>query len=172
MLSLASIEGSDRMRIDSPVALDETIFAACDQLRTVALSQGVTLVTHLVARCAIRSEEGMLQTLWVTLLENAIRYSTPNSSISISATLENTVCVVTVQDHGAGIAAEYLPHIFERFYRADSSRSRDTGGFGLGLAIAKAIVERHNGRIEVKSQLGLGTSVLVTLPQFVSQLTS
>ncbi len=172
MLSLASIEGSDRMRIDSPVALDETIFAACDQLRTVALSQGVTLVTHLVERCAIRSEEGMLQTLWVTLLENAIRYSTPNSSISISATLENTVCVVTVQDHGAGIAAEYLPHIFERFYRADSSRSRDTGGFGLGLAIAKAIVERHNGRIEVKSQLGLGTSVLVTLPQFLSQLTS
>jgi signal transduction histidine kinase len=164
MLSLASIESSDRARIDEPVSLDETILGACDQLRSVAAANRVTLQPQLSASCLIASEEGLLQTLWVTLLENAIRYSKPDSAIQIFCVLENRSGIVTVQDHGAGIAKEYLPHIFERFYRADASRSRDSGGFGLGLAIAKAIVKRHNGRIEVKSQPGLGTTVQIALP--------
>ena len=164
MLSLASIESSDRTRIDEPVSLDETILGACDQLRSVAAAHRVTLQPQLAASCLIASEEGLLQTLWVTLLENAIRYSKPDSAIQIFCVLENRLGIVTVQDHGAGIAKEYLPHIFERFYRADASRSRDSGGFGLGLAIAKAIVKRHNGRIEVKSEPGLGTTVQIALP--------
>jgi two-component system phosphate regulon sensor histidine kinase PhoR len=108
----------------------------------------------------------------VTLLENAIRYSSPDSSITISSILEGRSCIVTIRDYGVGILEELLPHIFERFYRADSSRSRDngSGGFGLGLSIAKAIVERHNGRIEVMSRPGQGTTFFVTLPIAESQL--
>jgi signal transduction histidine kinase len=166
MLSLAVIEGSDRTRMNDAVLLDESILGACDQLRMVATSHRVTLDVRAAGTRFIRSEEDLLQTLWVTLLENAIRYSTPDSSITTSTTLEGRSCVVAIQDHGLGITEELLPHIFERFYRADSSRSRDNGssGFGLGLSIAKAIVERHNGRIEVMSQLGLGTTFFVTLP--------
>ncbi len=172
MLSLAVLEGSDPTRMNDAVLLDETILAACDQLRTLATSRRVTLDVRPAGTCFIKSEEDLLQTLWVTLLENAIRYSSPDSSITISSLLEGKLCVVTVRDYGVGILEDLLPHIFERFYRADSSRSREngSGGFGLGLSMAKAIVERHNGKIEVMSRPGLGTTFFITLPLAEGQL--
>ncbi len=174
MLSLAVLEGSDRTRMNDAVLLDETILAACDQLRTLATSRRVTLDVRPSGTCFIKSEEDLLQTLWVTLLENAIRYSSPDSSITISSLLEGRSCVVTVRDYGVGILEDLLPHIFERFYRADSSRSREngSGGFGLGLSMAKAIVERHNGKIEVMSRPGLGTTFFITLPLAEGQLSN
>jgi signal transduction histidine kinase len=69
-----------------------------------------------------------------------------------------------VRDNGCGIAAEHLPHLFDRFYRVDKSRSRARGGAGLGLAIARWIVERHRGTIELQSQPGVGTTVVIALP--------
>jgi signal transduction histidine kinase len=75
---------------------------------------------------------------------------------------------LTVEDTGSGIAAEHLPHLFERFYRVDAARSREAGGSGLGLAIAHSIVTAHGGSIEVKSDVGQGTIVTVTLPTLLS----
>jgi signal transduction histidine kinase len=164
MLSLASIEGSDRNKRSDSVALDETILAACDQLRPIAALHGMKLQLDLAGSSVIEREDGLLQTLWITVIENAIHYSSRESSVSVSSVCNGRSCTVSIQDHGSGIAPENLPHIFERFYRADSSRSRDTGGFGLGLAIAKAIVGRHQGKIEIKSNPGQGTTVLVALP--------
>ncbi len=164
MLSLASIEGSDRAKESDWVSLEETVFSACDQLAPVAAAYRVAITTQLTGRYYIASEEGFLQTLWVTLLENAIRYSAPDSSVKITCSLEKQLATVVVEDCGAGIHAEDLPHVFERFYRGDVSRSRETGGFGLGLAIAKAIVEKHHGEIEIKSERGSGTIVRVSLP--------
>jgi signal transduction histidine kinase len=71
---------------------------------------------------------------------------------------------VSVTNTGPGIAPEHLPHLFERFYRVDSARTRDTGGFGLGLAIAQAIVQAHHGQIEADSRVNVGTTFTVTLP--------
>jgi len=164
MLSLASLEGSDRAKEIELVALDETILAACDQLGPVAAAHRITIESQIAGRYYVASEEGLLQTLWVTLLENAIRYSHAHSSIRIDCNLTDNRATVVVQDCGAGIRPEDLPHIFERFYRGDVSRSRDTGGFGLGLAIAKAIVEKHNGDTAVESERGAGTIVRVVLP--------
>lgn len=164
MLSLASIEGSDRAKESAWVSLEETIFAACDQLAPVAAAYRVAITTQCSERCYIANEEGLLQTLWVTLLENAIRYSAPDSSVKISCSLEKQLATVIVEDYGAGIRPEDLPHVFERFYRGDVSRSRETGGFGLGLAIAKAIVEKHHGKIGITSERGAGTIVRVSLP--------
>lgn len=105
-----------------------------------------------------------LRRLFSVLLENAIKYSPPESPIEISLKTENDLVVAKVRDQGIGIAPEDLPLIFDRFYRGDRARSRRRDGFGLGLAIAKMLAERFGGHIAVESELGQGTSFGVTLP--------
>jgi signal transduction histidine kinase len=99
------------------------------------------------------------------LLENAVRYSPEFSVVEITVTRSDTgLARVAFEDHGAGIAPSDLPHVFERFYRGDPSRTRATGGFGLGLAIAKALVEAYGGTITAESAPGKGTRMTVELP--------
>lgn len=98
------------------------------------------------------------------LLNNAITYTPPGGNISINASEKNHAIEISVADTGAGIAPEHLPYIFERFYRADKSRTRATGGAGLGLAIVKHLVEALDGEVAVESVLGEGTKVIFTLP--------
>jgi two-component system OmpR family sensor kinase len=102
--------------------------------------------------------------LITNVLTNAIHYNKPKGEILVSTRSENGDAVLTVTDTGQGIAAEDLPHVFERFYRADKSRSRAEDRSGLGLAICKAIVDRHGGTIEASSELGSGTTFTVRLP--------
>ncbi len=99
------------------------------------------------------------------LVENAVKYTPAGGAIQLRAGVRAGVPFFTVQDEGAGIPADSVPHIFERFYRADSSRTRDTGGTGLGLSIAKWIVDRHGGWLEVLSREDIGTRISVFLPQ-------
>ena len=99
------------------------------------------------------------------LLDNAKKYTPEGGEVRISAELVNGIPSFTVQDTGIGIDAESLPHIFDRFYRADSSRSRGTGGTGLGLAIARWIVGKHNGRFDVLTRENIGTRITVYLPR-------
>ena len=99
------------------------------------------------------------------LLDNAKKYTPEGGQITVSAALENGIPSFTVQDSGIGIDSESLPHIFDRFYRADSSRTRGTGGSGLGLSIARWIVSRHGGRFDVLTREDLGTRISVFLPE-------
>ena len=99
------------------------------------------------------------------LLDNAKKYTPEGGEIRVSTELDNGIPSFTVQDTGIGIDAESLPHIFDRFYRADSSRSRGTGGTGLGLAIARWIVGKHNGRFDVLTRENIGTRITVYLPR-------
>src|SRR4030095_13394274 len=100
------------------------------------------------------------------LLNNAVRYGCigPDSKVRLSATRNGAWVALTVTDYGPGIPREHLPRVTERFYRVDAARSRESGGTGLGLAIVKHIVERHRGVLEIKSTIGVGTSVSVRLP--------
>jgi len=98
------------------------------------------------------------------LIDNALKYSAKDSKIGVTARLHTTEVEVCVRDNGAGIPAEDLPHIFERFYRVDKGRSRDKGGTGLGLSIVKHIVQLHGGKVRVESTLGKGTAFFFTLP--------
>lgn len=111
-------------------------------------------------------DQPQLVQLFDNLISNAARYGCdkPDSAIRISARAEGQSVHVTVSDDGPGIPREHLPRITERFYRVDPARSRESGGTGLGLAIVKHIVERHRGSLEIKSTLGVGTSVTVRLP--------
>jgi len=112
-----------------------------------------------------RADPEDLQLVWINLLENAVRYSPDGSTIEVAVARNNGgPAQVTFQDHGPGIPPQDLPHVFERFYRGDRSRTRATGGFGLGLAIAKALVEAYGGTISAESELGRGTRMTVELP--------
>lgn len=101
--------------------------------------------------------------LLANLVDNAIKY-TPEGEVVVSLERRGRQALLQVQDTGVGIPAEHLAHIFERFYRVDKARSRAEGGFGLGLAICDWIVRAHNGKIEVESAVGRGTTFKVWLP--------
>jgi two-component system sensor histidine kinase BaeS len=99
------------------------------------------------------------------LLDNSLRHTPAGGRVDVAATADNSQLTITVTDSGNGIAAEHLPHVFDRFYRVDAARDRDHGGAGIGLAIAKALIEAHRGRIALSSDgPGTGTTFTVTLP--------
>jgi len=100
----------------------------------------------------------------INLLSNSLKYTKENGTVEVSINKINNEIIIKIKDTGIGIAQEDLPYIFERFYRADRSRNRVTGGVGIGLAIVKAIIDFHNGNIDVKSILGKGTEFTVLLP--------
>ena len=165
MLSLASVEGSAAEDFFVPTPLNETLVAACEQVEPLAKLRGIKVGTNGTVTASVRGDAALMTALWVALIENAIQHSPPGSSIDLRAeTRGSEQCEVTIRDFGEGIPPKDLPHVFDRFYRADHSRSRGTGGYGLGLSIAKAIVERHQGSVSIESTLGVGTTVLVQLP--------
>jgi two-component system phosphate regulon sensor histidine kinase PhoR len=100
----------------------------------------------------------------VNLLDNAIKYSEPGSSVRVEGRRTGQEVVIEVEDHGCGISGEHLPRLFERFCRVDKARSRKVGGTGLGLAIVKHIVTVHGGRTSVESTLGKGSTFRIHLP--------
>ena len=105
-----------------------------------------------------------LKQVLVALLDNALKYTPYEGTISLSLTTDERFAIVKVSDTGIGISPDDLPHIFERFYRADRTRSRDRGGSGLGLAIVQSIVQEHHGTIEVESTPGKGSTFTLSLP--------
>ncbi len=113
-----------------------------------------------------KGDESSLRTVFSNLIDNAIKFSTDENrtvEVKLSENIDDT-SLITITDFGSGIDEAELPCIFEPFYRVDKSRSRKTGGFGLGLNLCKAIIEAHDGKIEVKSKPGEGTQVLLTFP--------
>jgi signal transduction histidine kinase len=165
MLSLASLEGPALEDSFVCVALEETLLSACEELGPLAELRGIRIGHKDLASCTVWGDAGLLKTLWIALIENAIQYSPGGSQLTVASVAFNAeTCRVTICDRGIGIAPDALPKIFDRFYRSDRSRSRETGGYGLGLAISKAIVERHHGTITIESTLGQGTAVNVDLP--------
>jgi two-component system phosphate regulon sensor histidine kinase PhoR len=100
----------------------------------------------------------------INLLDNAIKYTPENGSVTVTAKVVNNSLQVDIEDTGIGISEKDLPRIFERFYRVDKARSRELGGTGLGLSIVKHIVQAHGGQVWVKSELGLGSTFSFTIP--------
>jgi two-component system phosphate regulon sensor histidine kinase PhoR len=114
----------------------------------------------------VRGDRAQLVQVLDNLISNALRYGCdrPSPAIDITAGRSGPWITISVIDHGPGIAREHLPRLTERFYRVDAARSRESGGTGLGLAIVKHIIERHRGSLDIRSTLGVGTSVTVRLP--------
>jgi len=155
----AGQEALKRLRFD----LSQTANECAELVRPLADERGVKILAEL-APLEITGDSERLAQVATNLLINAIQYSHPNGEVRLKLTSQNGVAALTVADTGSGISAEDLPHVFERFYRGDKSRSVSNGNAGLGLAIAKAIVEAHGGTIEVASQSDVGTTFTVRLP--------
>jgi signal transduction histidine kinase len=105
-----------------------------------------------------------LKQLLINLLDNALRYTAPGGDVTVHLGVAGDQVTITVEDTGPGIEPQHLPHLFERFYRTDSARARDSGGTGLGLPIVKEIAEAHQGKIAVESVAGKGSTFTLTLP--------
>jgi heavy metal sensor kinase len=112
----------------------------------------------------LKGDQFQLHRLMLNLVNNAIKYTPENGRVEIRLAVEGSEAVLAVADSGIGIAAEHLPHLFERFYRVDEARNRAVGGTGLGLAIVKSIAEAHEGRVEIESTPGKGSVFTVRLP--------
>ncbi len=112
----------------------------------------------------VTGDSGWLERLLLNLLDNAIKYTPSGGDIRVGVLRENGHARVDVSDTGAGIPADAVPHVFERFYRVDPARSSTVEGAGLGLSLAKWIVDRHQGRIEVRSEPGKGSTFTIWLP--------
>jgi signal transduction histidine kinase len=105
------------------------------------------------------------------LLDNAVRFTPAGGEVTVAAQRENGSVHISVADTGVGIAPEHLPRLFERFYRVDPARSREDGGTGIGLAIARSVVEAHGGHIRAESQLGRGSTFTFDLPAALAAAT-
>ena len=167
MLRLARAEqwtaGSLRRDL-SPIDVGMTCQLAIERVEAVAQQRGVKIDFTATAPLRLAADPDDLELVWSNLLENAIRFSPQGETVCMSVHASNGHGCVEVADHGPGIPASELPRIFERFHRADASRARNTGGYGLGLAISKALVEAYGGTIEPHSRPGDGTRMVVTLP--------
>ncbi len=113
----------------------------------------------------INADKQLIKQAIRVLVDNSIKYTPEGGQIKLRVSTENDLVHITVQDNGIGIAPENIPHIFDRFYRSDVSRARKTGGSGLGLSIAKWIIERHGAHFEVLSRVNIGTRIIIVIPK-------
>jgi signal transduction histidine kinase len=162
---LAQAEAGQLTLERQPAALAAMVEQAVAMLRPQAEAKGIALEAGLPPDLpAVNVDAGRIGQVLRNLLNNAVAHTPQGGRIAVTARLEGGLVAVSVSDTGAGIATEHLPHVFDRFYRADQSRARQTGGAGLGLAIARQLVAAHGGSIRVESQVGRGSTFTFTLP--------
>jgi signal transduction histidine kinase len=136
-----------------------------DKFQILATEKNLNLTTNFAASTIIiQGDRELLEQALKNLIDNAYKYTPARGTVCLTLAIESRRGIIGVEDNGIGIPPEDLPHIFDRFYRVDVARSRETGGFGLGLAIAKQIIQAHNGQITVESSLGKGTKFQIFLP--------
>ncbi len=165
LLDLARLEGSHAPLDVQDVAIESVFGRTVDRHARAAQDRQVRLVTRIGPGAEIvRGDPRRLEQAVQNLAANALRHTPAGGEVVIECDLDGGDAVIAVRDSGEGIAPEHLAHVFDRFYKADASRSGSSTGSGLGLSIVKAIVERHGGRVTVASQPGRGTTFTLRLP--------
>ncbi len=146
----------------APVQLDELVQRVINRLMPLAKRKNIRLERKLIS-VRLDADEARLEQVISNIIDNAIKY-TDKGSVAVTLKPDGANAILSVRDTGIGITKEAIPRLFERFYRVDKARSRDTGGTGLGLSIVERIVSQHNGIIHVDSAVGRGTTFTVRLP--------
>lgn len=164
LLALAGVESPDYKLALQPSRANILLDDAIDALGGIVVDSGVTLESIGAPDLVVMADGDAMNQVFGNLIENSLKYAKEGKRIRVGARALEHEVEFTVQDFGPGIASEHLERIFERFYRVDKARSRESGGTGLGLAIVKHIVQAHGGRIWAESELGKGVSFHFTLP--------
>ncbi len=169
LLSLTRVD--DELAADSEIIyMAPTIRRVAKTLSVIAGQNGITFRMDLEKDTPILILEDDLYQIVFNLMENGIKYNTPGGSLSVRLSRDEENAILEISDTGVGIPEDALSHIFERFYRVDKARSRQSGGSGLGLAIVRAIVQRNRGGIQVNSTMGEGTTFTVVFPAFDTEV--
>jgi len=165
LLSLSRIEQENEQRTLEvrPARLLDVFQAAVQICRPKADEKSIDIHADVDAALAVTCDPTLIEQAVVNLLDNAVKYSESGKSVTLEAGEDGKETFIRVRDQGMGIAQKHLPRLFERFYRVDKARSRDSGGTGLGLAIVKHIAQAHGGRVEVDSELGKGSTFTIFL---------
>ena len=165
LLTLAQVESRQTVLRKEPILLDAFLQNEVNRHRALAKAHKVSLELEPVSAGQIlRGDREQLVQAVGNLLENGIKYNRPGGRVTVRAAVAGGDCRIEVEDTGIGIPAEDLARVFERFYRVDKGRSRESGGTGLGLSIVKHVAEAHGGAVEVESRPGQGTLFTLQLP--------
>jgi signal transduction histidine kinase len=170
LFELAKLDSPDVQVRFEPFSLDELIQDILQKLQLTVEKKKITLQMNVEEKLPlVFADIGLCERVLENLIDNAVRYTPGDGTISVSATLEQERIKVQVSDTGSGIPAEDIAHLFDRFHRRDRSRQNSNSGSGLGLAIAKRILELHGSNIEVSSTVNVGTTFTFTLPVYKPQ---
>jgi two-component system phosphate regulon sensor histidine kinase PhoR len=164
LLALASVESPDYQLKLQPMRASSLVSDAIDALGGIVVDSGVALESAGAPEAQVMADADAMTQVFGNLIENSLKYARSGKRIQVGAELAGGELQFSVRDFGPGIASEHIDRIFERFYRVDKARSRESGGTGLGLAIVKRIVQAHGGRIWAESELGSGVTFRFTLP--------
>lgn len=162
LLAKVDVRAQPKQKIS--LSLDRVAKACVEEFQDRFAEKNVHLVAGEIQPVIVSGDQDSIHRMTTNLLENALRYTNEAGTVTVTLKAFGRMARLSVEDNGIGIPAESLPHLFDRFYRVDKSRSRAAGGFGLGLSIVKAIVENHRGYVEVASELGKGSRFSVHLP--------
>jgi len=163
MLDIAEAESGAAEIILEEVDIARVTRRACELFQAIAEENAVQITTELPDSCVVYGEARKLQRMVANLLDNALKYTPPEGTVTVSVNADNGKVVISISDTGVGISEDDLPHIFKRFYRCDISRAQ--GGTGLGLSLVQAIAHSHGGSVNATSHPGKGSTFTVTLSQ-------
>lgn len=167
LLTLARTDANKAELQLAPINISEVIETVLEGFEGLEELNQISFSRNIQPDLIVIGDKERLHQLIVILLDNAFKYTNPGDQVNIDCSQLNKNIIMSIQDTGIGISSENLPHIFDRFFRADKAHSRESGGIGLGLAIAQWIVVKHNGKINVESELGKGTKFIASIPAFI-----
>ncbi|WP_043443332.1 sensor histidine kinase [Arthrobacter sp. L77] len=165
IIELSRLQGTDVVRRGKPVDINSVVAEAVDRNKLPAESKQIDIVVGGSVSAPVHGDRDLLMTAFRNLIDNAIRYSPEGTRVGVGLRSRDGLAQVSVTDQGVGITPEEQERVFERFYRIDAARSRQTGGTGLGLSIVKHVVSNHGGEVTVWSQPGQGSTFTVRLPE-------
>lgn len=168
IINLSRLQDSDPLLVANEHSIADLINEAIDLVKTTSESRGISVTTTELPDVVVLGDGEQLIMAIHNLLENAINYSPENTKVSVSSTISDGIVEIIVADQGIGIPEAEQDRIFERFYRVDPARSRETGGTGLGLSIVKHVASKHGGEVKVWSSPNVGSSFALRLPIFIS----